>query len=273
MAARKLSRCLDPNSQPPPTDVSFLFKDDGILVKEIKAHKMILAIASDVFNREFYGSMAEDEIEIKDASQEVFQKFIEFIYNKPLTWKDYDLSFLSSLYYLAEKYNVEDLKDEIIASIPEHDVTKQNVLDIAILAEDHNHHQPLSEGLYDEVASFVMKEFKGKFHRIVEFFTEPEENEKHALVIFKIFKRLKISRCENCKQSPCMNGQSVSLGNFVPGANVTARQGEGDYSKIKKLVGIQTATCFIGSFENGSVLSRYCSLNQVNPPYYVYNCS
>eukprot|EP00092_Neocalanus_flemingeri_P092961 GFUD01118090.1.p1 GENE.GFUD01118090.1~~GFUD01118090.1.p1 ORF type:complete len:263 (+),score=56.90 GFUD01118090.1:51-839(+) len=262
MAARKLSRCLDPNSQPPPTDVSFLFKDDGILVKEIKAHKMILAIASDVFNREFYGSMAEDEIEIKDASQEVFQKFIEFIYNKPLTWKDYHLSFLSSLYYLAEKYNVEDLKHEIIASIPEHDVTMHNVLDIAILAEGHNHHQPLSEGLYDEVASFLMKEFNGKFHRIVEFFTKPEENEK-----------LKISRCENCQQSPCLGGQSVSLGNFVPGANVTARQGEGEYSKIKKLVGIQTATCFIGSFENGSVLSRYCSLNQVNPPYYVYNCS
>ena len=69
MAMRKLSMCLDP-SRGPPMDVTFIFKK-GADVREIKAHKLILSIASDVFNREFYGSMKEpkDNIDIVDASQ------------------------------------------------------------------------------------------------------------------------------------------------------------------------------------------------------------
>ena len=159
MAESNLMKFLNPNfPASPPTDVKFWFKDEKGGVKEVKAHSQILAAASHVFNREFYGSLkAEDNIEIKDYCQEVFLVMIESIYNKKPDFKALDFSFLISLYYLADKYDIQHLRNEIIASIPEHEITKENFLDVAILAEDNILHPPLSEALFDAAARFVNK--------------------------------------------------------------------------------------------------------------------
>eukprot|EP00092_Neocalanus_flemingeri_P017898 GFUD01019364.1.p1 GENE.GFUD01019364.1~~GFUD01019364.1.p1 ORF type:complete len:263 (+),score=75.50 GFUD01019364.1:54-842(+) len=187
MAMKNISKYMDPSYSSPATDVTFLFKEEGVFAKEVKAHKLILAFGSDVFNRTFFGNLeSEDEINIIDANQDVFQAMIDFIYNKQPNWKDCDISFLASLYYLADKYNIEDLRDIIIATIPEQEVTRENVLRIAILAEDNVFHQPLSEALYDAAASFMEK---GLLEKIPKIFTEA--NHKHALVIFKVMERLR----------------------------------------------------------------------------------
>jgi len=209
-----------------PTDVRFWFKDADGAVKEVKAHSQILASASDVFYRQFYGSLkAENDVEIKDASQESFLAMIEYIYNKKLVFKDISLSFLASLYYLANKYNIEDLRDEIVASIPEHEVTKENVLEVGLLAEENVLHQELSEALYDAAAGFV-KKVKGAVNDLC-----ADGNEEHAEVIFKIINRsnkvINRSRkvnselCGNCQQATCLSGQQVTSANFVTGAKVT----------------------------------------------------
>eukprot|EP00092_Neocalanus_flemingeri_P018914 GFUD01020486.1.p1 GENE.GFUD01020486.1~~GFUD01020486.1.p1 ORF type:complete len:272 (+),score=62.46 GFUD01020486.1:53-868(+) len=270
MAASKLSMCLDPITRPP-TDVTFLFKDEGGSVKEIKAHKVILAIPSDVFYREFYGSMKEkeDTIDITDASHDVFQAMIEFIYNKQHNWKDFALSFLASLYYLAEKYNIKDLKDEIMASIPEHEVSLENVLDIAILAEDSILHKPVSDALYEAAATFLRNEFKNKLDQAIEFLFETEANEVHALVIFKIMARMKnvepaISNCENCQQIPCLNGKRITCENFKAGA-VVINIGS---LKIYELIGVPSALFFSGrSLSNVSEISI-----RLLTPDYLYKC-
>ena len=69
--------------------------------------------------------------------------------------RDYGLVYLSALYNLAEKYNVVVLRTKIIASIPEHEVTKDNFIDVITIAEDNLHHEPLSEALYDAAANFL----------------------------------------------------------------------------------------------------------------------
>ena len=60
-----------------PTDVKFLFKEEaesGPIVKEIRAHKLILALVSDVFRAGFYGGIADDgNIVIEDATKEAFE--------------------------------------------------------------------------------------------------------------------------------------------------------------------------------------------------------
>jgi hypothetical protein len=99
----------------------------------------------------------ESDIDIKDSCHVVFLTMIMFIYNKNPNYKDADLEFLSSLNYLADKYNIEELRNRIIVSIPERDVTKDNVLGVALLAEDNILHQPIAEALYDASARFVMK--------------------------------------------------------------------------------------------------------------------
>jgi len=104
-----------------PTDIKFIFKgeEDGFpIVEEIRAHKLILALASDVFKNGFYGGFADDStIEIKDVAKELFGAMIDFIYNKETNVTIYDFEKLCTLYYLADKYNINVLKEETLKAI------------------------------------------------------------------------------------------------------------------------------------------------------------
>ena len=271
MALSNLSIFLDPASNAsPPSDVTFLLntKDDAVV--EVKAHKVILAFASDVFNREFYGSLtSEDIIDIKDSSYEVFKLFIAFIYSKQLKWKDHDLSILSSLYYLAEKYNVKVLKDEIITFIPEHKIKKKHVLEVATLAEKNIFHSELSQALYLSAASCLKSEFGGEIKRVYDFFTEPGVNESHAIVIFKLMSMMKMVKrdnyCENCTMPTgrCLNGEGITFANFVPGAKV------GFEERVKMLVSIKSSSSFKRSRLDGTDV-QICDISY---NMYKYQCS
>ena len=106
------------------------------------------------------------------------------------------------------------------------------MLDIANFAEDNILHQPLSEALYDAAASFVEKaEGSGnKLGRVLGFFTDESEN--HAGVIFKLMKRvMKSVNCDNCHQSPCLDGLKLTRQNFTPGAKVVLLLPEGHPEK------------------------------------------
>jgi len=171
MAAGNLPKCLD-ISCGIPTDVRFLFKEDTKdQEKEVKAHKLILAVASDVFQREFYGSMKEKEVvKIVDVDQEVFQAMVEFIYNKTLDWKAFDLPFHCSLFYVAEKYIIKGLKDKILSSIAvqqHHKVKMMNVLEIASLAEENRHFEPLAELLFQISVACLERHFRGGSYKDV----------------------------------------------------------------------------------------------------------
>jgi len=253
-----------------PTDVRFWFKDADGAVKEVKAHSQILASASDVFYRQFYGSLkAENDVEIKDASQESFLAMIEYIYNKKLVFKDISLSFLASLYYLANKYNIEDLRDEIVASIPEHEVTKENVLEVGLLAEENVLHQELSEALYDAAAGFV------KDKSAVDDLCA-DENEEHALVIFKMINRcnkvinrsrkVKSELCGNCQQAPCLSGQQLTSANLVKGAKVTYRSWDNDEWAV--LIGVNGRTFSSNYYSNAAQMF----VQSWNYPGFVFMC-
>ena len=113
---------------------------------------------------------------------------INFIYNKRPIWMNFDQKFLASLYNLAKKA-------DIIESIPEHKISKDYVLGIGILAEENSHHEQLSVELYEFVATFLLKEFNGELVKALDFFYINEENENHALVIFKVMAAIKKVSC------------------------------------------------------------------------------
>ena len=75
MAAYNLPKFVDPNinSELPPGDMTFLFKNEQQkVVGDIKAHKLILAFASDVFKQMFFGNFnSEDIVYIEDSSRAV----------------------------------------------------------------------------------------------------------------------------------------------------------------------------------------------------------
>jgi len=219
-----------------PTDVKFTFKEDGAgspILGEIRAHKFILALASDVFKNGFYGGLAGDSIiEVKDVTKESFGAMIDFIYNKETDLTTYDFENLCTLYYLADKYNISVLKEETLKAIRRKEISPKNILDVGFLADKHSIHEELVELLYEAAAESLSHKFNGDLDKVVEFYTEIDASATKASVscksLVKIMKRVKRVRkrklsspvCENCENSPCITGKGLNKDNFVPGAKV-----------------------------------------------------
>jgi len=211
-----------------PTDVKFIFKDEEegmTTVKEINAHRFILALASDVFKRGFYGSMTDNgSIEIKDVSKESFEAMIDYIYNKKNYLEIYDLDTLCSLYYLGDKYNINKLIRESLEAIRWKDISTKNVLNVGLLADRYSVYEELAETLYETAARGLSSIFNGEVTKVGEFFTNlateaPASTSCKSLV--RIMARVgKPPVCDNCKAYPCKMGLLVTKDNFVPGANI-----------------------------------------------------
>jgi len=221
-----------------PTDIKFIFKgeEDGFpIVKEIKAHKLILALASDVFKNGFYGGFADDStIEIEDATKESFRAMIDFIYNRETDVTIYDFENLCTLYYLADKYNINVLKEETLKAIRNKEISPKNVLDVGLLADNQSTHGALVEVLYETAAESLSKKFNNELDKVVEFYTEIDSSATSASIscksLVEIMKRVKrvkkvkeegSSVCDNCENSPCIKGRGLTRDNFVPGSKVS----------------------------------------------------
>jgi len=194
-------------------------------VKEINAHRLILALVSDVFKKGFYGGIADDgSIEIKDASKESFEAMINYIYNKKNRLILYDLDILCSLYYLGDKYNINTLVTESLEAIRWKPITTENVLDVGLLGDQYSVYEELAETLYDKAARSLSYLFNGEVTKVGEYFTKlateaPASTSCKSLV--RILARVgKPPVCDSCKAFPCMSGVEVTKDNFVPGANI-----------------------------------------------------
>jgi len=261
-----------------PLDIKFLFRketNDGTAVQEIRAHKVILALVSDVFEKAFYGGLKDDgSIEIEDATKESFEAMINFIYTKETDVSVYGFEMLCSIYYLAEKYNINALKEEILEAINTKDISVDNVLNVGVLADKHSAHEELSETLFVAATQSLEKIFDGQLNKAINFFTEINADSSPALCrsAVKMMAKLKTTPsaavCSNCKATtPCMNGVGISGTNLVLGAKVSAiNEGSIDIDKILYLHP-NIANRFVGMKKDGQVIT--CSLN---PNYYVYNC-
>lgn len=115
-------------------DFSRLFTEDdtkdvkfNIDDKEIHAHKFILVVRSPVFKALFATDMKEKQlgvIEIEDVSFEAFSAFLEFLYGEKYDSSDY----AAELLYLADKYEVPDLKTRAANDLIDH-ITKENAVE------------------------------------------------------------------------------------------------------------------------------------------------
>lgn len=86
------------------TDVQFIFSDEK---KTIAANKCLLAVASPVFERMFYGQLKESgDVDIVDATHDAFLEFLQFFY-----CDKFELSTdnISEVLTLADKYDVTGL--------------------------------------------------------------------------------------------------------------------------------------------------------------------
>ncbi|XP_037824639.1 BTB/POZ domain-containing protein 6-A-like [Lucilia sericata] len=116
------------------TDCHFVIVDSEQNQITISAHKIILLAASPVFERMFYGSMAEkdDPIVITDIQVEVFQSMLKYIYSGCIDIKSVDLAL--QLYYAAKKYLLKQLMEKCIVFLSAN-LNPQNVCQIFEFSE------------------------------------------------------------------------------------------------------------------------------------------
>jgi len=224
-----------------PTDIKFRFKkklvDGSTDIQEIKAHKCILALASDVFKTGFYGGMEDNgSIDIADVTKEAFDAMIKFIYDKETDLSNYDFNMLCSIYYLSDKYNIPALEKVTLEAINSKEIEVENIIDIGILAIQHAVHEKLADALYEASAQRLSRMFNGQLNKAVDYLREIDAGDSLDPIacqgVLKIMARLKkitpTAVCINCKAFPCITGAQLSSDNFVLGAKIAAIDGFND---------------------------------------------
>jgi len=119
---------------PEDSDFKFIVKNNG-RVQEIPAHKILLVARSDYFRALFKSGMKESlakEIKIEEDPALV-KELLKYIYSG-LPPKNLD-KIAIGLVPLADKYQLNGLKESCISSLYR-TVSKKNVIDILLLAED-----------------------------------------------------------------------------------------------------------------------------------------
>ena len=135
------------------------------VVDTIAAHKVILAVHSEYFRVAFFGTGAhfkEDKdgiVMVKETTKEAFWDLIGFIYEKDIAFKKKSLIELFEILNLAQRYQVDKLKEVVSKYINNFPITMDNVAMVANTALDlSNIFDEVSENLLKSCADLLTKQ-------------------------------------------------------------------------------------------------------------------
>jgi len=114
------------------TDVTLKVKD-----KEFKAHKVVLAAASPVFEamfKEVTNEHQDNFVNIQDIDSDIFEVFLRFLYSGQVDQLD---EMCLDLLVTADKYDVQPLK-ELCARHMAKNISVDNAVDMLALADRYN---------------------------------------------------------------------------------------------------------------------------------------
>jgi len=245
-------KLLSPNSIIRP-DVTFLVSDDVNLrnkirgmesvvgnIKEIKAHIIVLAAVSPVFESQFFGEgwKKEESVPVKGSNIKAFETFLDIIYKKDRdNWglDQKSLYILFEVLHLADMYGMKEIVDIITKEIGEVKITRDNVMEAAAIAEYYKLYEEASKALFKRCGATMNNILKTK-DDIINFLDDDSEDEVDLL----LFKRILVSmkepkrdkpRCTTCNKlkKNCMDGKDVTPGNVVCGKHVVSKSGSGTH--------------------------------------------
>eukprot|EP00092_Neocalanus_flemingeri_P031800 GFUD01034544.1.p1 GENE.GFUD01034544.1~~GFUD01034544.1.p1 ORF type:complete len:299 (-),score=76.61 GFUD01034544.1:11-907(-) len=217
-----LSSLIDP-SFGIPTDVTFHIMgldspEDGdskqeILLKEIKGHKLLLGLFSEVFKRGFYGPAKEtkDVVPVKETTVEAFEKMFDYIYRKDIKWGDLSLLEMFDIANLAEKYDIPSLMEEVKAQIEMIPLTTtEDVMDAAHTATQFYQFPAISSALLLSCAKLVKTTLKTSA-QLLQFSTDQSVDGQETMVLqlLAMVKDLPPLNCSNCGEEECKDRQPV----------------------------------------------------------------
>jgi len=207
---------IDPNGSGIPFDVTFVIKENENLdteeVNEVRAHKHVLALYSDVFKTMFFGPLkeTEDNITIKDTTFEAFKKLMEYIYQVDIECKNISLLELFNILNLAEKYNVSTFKEALETPIVKYPLTIENLMDVVETASKYSHFEAVSSALLLACAKFFQKTVGPEYDDQMPFVMEQYARGRGeiALKLMSILASLP-KVCYNCREEECLVDQPV----------------------------------------------------------------
>jgi len=210
-----------------PCDVTFHFGDDedfemidaDVVNEDVKAHRVILALASDKFKKMFYTMPTQNEVKIENISRSVFSAMISFIYGIPADLQTLDFAELLELLKVGEDYKVAGLieatQDTIESFSVDEDILFETVRDLLDIEND-------SEEMIKNCAGLIKSNLKDV--EIEEFIESLDQNEIMSEKIMRAITHLIPPPCNNCLATPCLNHTTIpNTNNMTPGCKVAVK--------------------------------------------------
>lgn len=256
----------------------------------IGAHKFILALGSPVFKMQFYGHLREDVrrvIRIVDSSPEVFRVFIKCFY-EDVDLTQLNINFLCDLYYLGDKYCVEELKDGIILTLASEGPDPADdpflAVEAAVLGSQAMFPE-LSEALFKKCVKILQWKFNSFIDDIEWLFDQMRNTYSDDLIdeLLEIVReRLELAAvCPNCHKPPseCLNGEGLTADNWVSGARVRMSHVRFSLGGSRETVTLgNPAVHRLGSLNPDMTFTSFSSsglplsVATLHPCMYLYNC-
>ena len=142
-----------------------LVDSEDKVVDTIAAHKVILAVHNEYFRAIFFGTGAffkegkDGIVVVKETTKEAFLDLLGFIYEKDINFENKSLTDLFEILNLAQRYQVDKLKDVVSKYINNFPITMDNVAMVANAALDlSNIFDEVSENLLKSCADLLSKQ-------------------------------------------------------------------------------------------------------------------
>ena len=191
--------CLGPNTRIP-HDVIFTFPEEEDY-EDIGAHKLLLAMASEVFFSQFFGPMAEakDVIAVVDTRREVFNVMVEFIYNKNPVWDKFTkCETYFEIYQVADFYLIESLKAAVEDAVRKVKISEANFEEVSLCADRNGHFDKFSASVLETCALFLSENY-GSYEKILQFVGQYKGSSSILVQIMRLVKTSKASlKSEKC---------------------------------------------------------------------------
>ena len=208
-------------------DVTYQVLDsEGKLEGEVSGHKFLLALASPVFRRGFYGTDFKEKktksIEMKGTMIKAFKAMISIIYRQPLDLENMTVTETFDLMNLAERYNLPKLKNKLKLQFETMVLSKNNVVEVADTAIRFHQLQEASGALLNNCARTLFRDLETK-ESVFNFCSSSygTGNEMIVLKLMSMTDDMPVT-CPNCLSTPCKSGEVITSVKQVRAGSVVA---------------------------------------------------
>ena len=221
-------------------DVKFkiIENEDDDNAVEVKAHRFVLGAYSPVFRTMFYGEHwkeTADPVIVKGTTVVAFKQMLDFVYNVDVVVQGMNLRELFELAHLADKYDINEMKMQVVRQMEIWPVTMDNMTEVFAIASEYKYFESASNALKwncaksyrDDIvidAKSPLKWSKWKRARIgLDMYMKQQQARGHSteamVELVGMVKELLV--CDNCRQEVCLMLERVTREKVHVGLKVT----------------------------------------------------